>query len=199
MTTDQATPADGFHYGDLAEADAQALELHAENIAKVQDTVRRVGAEGVITLGKELKAAQSLLASPDKTEGTFNKWIVERCGFSKSSAYNALAAFKAFGSCPTVGQHFDCRALYLLSADSCPEEATKEAVRLAKKGEQITHKRAKAIKGKHTGASEPAGFDYDKEVESLVEDLRRRCKRWPADHQQAFAQLLRQIANEVDS
>jgi TusA-related sulfurtransferase len=49
---------------------------------------------------------------------------------------------------------FEPTALYLLSAESCPAAATKEAIKRAKKGEQITAKVAKEIKAKHVPQEE---------------------------------------------
>jgi len=62
-------------------------------------------------------------------DGEFRPWVGERCGFSKSSAYNYIQASQVFGVCPTVGQTFDATALYALSSDTCPEAATDEAIK----------------------------------------------------------------------
>jgi N6-adenosine-specific RNA methylase IME4 len=139
-----------FDYGNLPAADAKALEEHAAMVRSRQGGI----VENMLIIGEELKAAQRLLAN-NKT-GVFNKWIAERCGFTRQSAYKAIAAYNAFGYCkPELQYQFDVSSLYLLSADCCPEPATKKALRLAEKGERITKKRAKELIEAHTIAPEP--------------------------------------------
>lgn len=131
-----------FDYTGIVPDDVAALERHAVTIDSVGPVVRKTESDGILVIGRELKAAQDRLANHH--DGTFNKWVEQRCGFSKRTAYNAISAYTTFG-CATVAQLFDARALYLLSAESTPEAATEEALRLANEGEVITHKRAKAI------------------------------------------------------
>ncbi|HUT93318.1 MAG TPA: hypothetical protein VMY37_27895, partial [Thermoguttaceae bacterium] len=142
MGTELAT----FDYGDLAAPDATALEKHAKRIDDIQVKTRRIAAEAVIAVGKELKAAHERLAGKGR-EGLFRPWV-QRCGFSHTSAYKAVAAYDTFGGekCKSSLHLFDCNALYLLSAPSCPEDATAEAIQRAEKGERITHKVAKSLK-----------------------------------------------------
>ncbi len=196
MATD-ITPSD-FDYTDLADDDARALESHAEVIGQVSEQVRRVGAEGVIAIGKELAAAQKRLAGKGR-DGVFRRWVEMRCGFTSRTAYNAIAACNTFGGkkCENVS-HFDTSALYLLSADSCPESATKEAIRLAKKGEKITHKRAKELKVKHSPQEEIDDvFEFAEEADWVFKTIRNRTERWPEDHRPALSQILKQLSEEA--
>ena len=68
-------------------------------------------------------------------DGAFGTWVEARCGFSRRTAENAIQAYATFGGkkCETVSHLFSARSLYLLSAESCPEKATAEALRLAQK------------------------------------------------------------------
>lgn len=134
-----------FDYGDMEAADSTVLERHATAIQETQDQVRRISADGVIRIGKELKEAQQRLAHHG--DGMFNKWVKQRCGISLSCAYKSINAHEVFGEvCVNFTQTFDASALYLLSADSCPEEATEEALRLAEEGQHVSHKVAKELK-----------------------------------------------------
>jgi hypothetical protein len=186
-----------FDYGDLAADDADALEGHADTVGQIQGQVRRVAAEGVIAIGKELKAAHDRLAGKGR-DGMFRPWVKERCGCGVTSAYKAMIAFDVFGKC-SYCEHFDASALYLLSSDSCPEAATNEAVRLAKKGEHISHKRAKQLKVKHSPGDndDDSGFDGVIEVEKLFHWGRRLISKWPEENRQALAQVLNQLAEEA--
>ncbi len=70
-------------------------------------------------------------------DGTFGKWCKERCGIGKSTAYRYLTILDVFGDakelvCPTGGQTFDAKALEYLANDTTPEEATRDALKLAK-------------------------------------------------------------------
>ena len=118
--------------------------------------------EAVIEVGKELKAAQDRLAGKGR-DGMFRPWV-QRCGFSKSAAYRAIAAFETFGKCPTVGHLFDPKALYLLSAPSCPEEATAEAIERAEKGVptgRIPQQRGDSVQTLRIEALTSTVWDFD--------------------------------------
>ena len=129
----------------LDENDALALRLHAERIAEFRNTINRTVTKAIIDIGGELSGARALLAGKGR-EGRFRPWC-KRQGFSKSAVYRAIAAHVAFGKCPTVG-HFDAKAVYLLSAESCPAAARAEAMRRAEQGNQIDHDLAKQIVAK---------------------------------------------------
>ena len=107
MGTELAT----FDYGDLAAPDATALEKHAKRIDDIQVKTRRIAAEAVIAVGKELKAAHERLAGKGR-EGLFRPWV-QRCGFSHTSAYKAVAAYDTFGGekCKSSLHLFGCGML----------------------------------------------------------------------------------------
>ncbi|MGA2065809.1 MAG: hypothetical protein ABSG86_12610 [Thermoguttaceae bacterium] len=137
-----------FQYTDLPAADVQTLEAQADVVAQVSEQARRMAAEAVLRVGKALSEVHTLLAGRGR-DGMFRPWCRDRCGFSHVTAYKSITAFKTFGKCKPGLHLFEVKALYLLSAESCPEDAAKEAIRRAKKGEQITAKVAREIKAKH--------------------------------------------------
>jgi hypothetical protein len=59
--------------------------------------------------------------------------------------------------------HFDAKAVYLLSAKSCPEAAKDEAMQLAEGGEYVNDTLAKEIVAKHTPKDTPKGLAAGKE------------------------------------
>ncbi len=122
-------------------------DLHAKTVEAIQERVRRTSAEGVLKIGEELAAAQERLAN--NGNGTFGKWVAERLGMSRMSSSRAIQAYRTFGmgDCNKLLQSFDASALYILSAESTPEEATTKALELAEQGEQITHADASARGG----------------------------------------------------
>ena len=130
----------------LDSKDTRALRRHAERIAQLCDSTNRTMTKAIVEIGAELSAAQALLAGLGR-EGRFRPWC-KRQGFAMSTVYRAIAAHEAFGKCPTLG-HFDLQAVYVLSANSCPEAATAEAMRLADKGDHIDGKRAREIVAEH--------------------------------------------------
>jgi hypothetical protein len=84
-------------------------------------------------LMRSLAAARDRLANHGN--GTFGKWCNERCGITHQHANRAIAAHQQFGSSEHRVQNFDATSLYLLSADSCPDEAYEEALERAEHGE----------------------------------------------------------------
>lgn len=152
-----------FTYEGIDKDTESKLRYCAKEINKHRSTV----ATSVMAIGEMLSIAQEQLAKYG--QGTFQKWIEAECGFSKSSAYNYMAAFKVFGVCPTVGQIED-GAMYALAQKETPEKALKEVLRLTEKGAKITQKQAKEIIKKHKEQAEAeAPEDEDEEEEEEKE------------------------------
>lgn len=122
--------------------DAQ-LDVHRRAVLRI----KRNAAKQVIELGKHLAAAQKLMAVDGR--GVFLHWVRKQCGLKKQTAYNAIAVWRKFSDCPTVGQ-YDVGALYALAAESCPPAAVTSAAALADNREKISQRKAKAIIKLHT-------------------------------------------------
>ena len=178
-----------FVYADLdiSGNDESYIEARAKRI----DDAKQAAITSILDIGQNLTEVQKRLANHGN--GTFGKWIEQRCGFSKSSAYKYISAHETFGKvCPGPGQTISSEALYRLSSDSCPEAATKKAIRLAQKGEQISDSRAKEIIEEFTVEAEededevdPDDFDdlpdYDPMGWSIARcqgDLRLLLQKW---------------------
>lgn len=77
----------------------------------------------------------------------------------KSSAYRAIQVAETFGECPSVGLAADPTALYVLSADSSPEEAVQTAIEVIESGERLTTKKAREILRAYTEPPDDASDD----------------------------------------
>lgn len=201
-----------FDYGDLAKSEVNALERHAKSVERITDKLRKTASEGAIALGRILKPCHDILAN--NKNGTFQKWVKDRCGITPKTAYNFIHAFEHFGNCETISQYIDATALYLLSADTCPEEATREAIKLAERGERITHKRAKELAEKYTVGDGPADddesddecdmdepADYEWSLGLFILDTRKNLKRWmskcPPEEIDQLAEQLEALAAQI--
>lgn len=107
----------------------------------------------VIAIGDVLCTAHEQFAN--QRNGSFLRWVEFEAGFSKSSAYNYMAAFKVFGKLPIVGRIEDT-ALYALAHNDTPEKARKEVLKLADSGVKVTQKQAKQIIKKYSTSAAPS-------------------------------------------
>jgi len=100
----------------------------------------------VLEIGKHLILVKSQLE-----HGQFEKWLDGNFGLEATSARRFIRVAEVFGAENKQIACFGPSALYLLSCRNTPEGAIKEALRRAKKGEQITHALAKELIEKHSG------------------------------------------------
>jgi len=154
-----------FDYSDVPAVDKRDLEKRAEVVVEIQERQRKTTSENMLKMGLELKAAQAKFSA--HRHGTFVRWCKERCGLSKSSAFRAIQVADAFSDFnrPSVGQ-FDPTALYLLAADTCPEEATEAAKEIAARGEPVTVELARELIEEHTVEADDADSHEAIQVES---------------------------------
>ncbi len=131
-------------YQELDEAEQSEVDSYTQKIrSQISDMLKNV-----LEIGKHLCEVQTLLANHHK--GTFVSWLETDFGWSFRSAYYLISVYERFGSFANfaelpIGQS----ALYLLAADSTPEQARDEAIQRAEDGEAITNKTAKEIVGRH--------------------------------------------------
>jgi hypothetical protein len=199
QSENQADLVPHFDYGDLPQSSVSILEQIAEEVQITQLAVRKTTSEAVLKIGEALFRVHDTLAGSGR-DGMWKPWVSKRCGFSLSTAENAIRVYKAFGEkkVVTVTHFFEPSAMYLLSRDSCPEEATKEALKLAKKGEVITAKTAKAIVAKH---SEPVDdhLDWLDAAKQIKSAALRISSRVAPDAKPTIPEGLRRLADQIDS
>jgi hypothetical protein len=99
--------------------------------------------------------------------------------------------------------------MYVLSADSTPEEATAEALRRADQGELITAKVAREIIRSYTTQDEDQDRDDDDQDDVLtwdpmecLRDIHREVSRWrqvcPKDQLAGLKQVLQDLLTQID-
>lgn len=154
-----------FDYAVIEKDQQGRLRYCASEIQKQKASV----AVSIMAIGEMLSVAHEQLAG--YRHGTFQKWIESECGFSKTSAYRYIDAFRVFSNCPTVGQIEDS-AMYALAQKDTPEKALKEVLKLAEKGVRVTQKQAKEIIKKHTEpkAEQDEAVEEEHEEEPEIEE-----------------------------
>jgi len=132
----------GFSYKDMDKETAGKLQ----HFAKVLQGLKNTLAGDVMKIGETITIAHDQFSK--QGTGSFLRWVEFEAGFSKSSAYNYMLAYKVFGDVPNVGRIEDS-AMYALAQNDIPEKARKEVLKLTDNGVKVTHKQAKAIIKKH--------------------------------------------------
>jgi hypothetical protein len=131
-SVDQATPV---------VAEIVDVNRKLSGLARTIKSQQRRATEAVLAAGEALKEAQELLA--DHNGGSFGKWVTEKVGMSRRTAYRMLAAWDAFGGCASVAQRIDVDAVRTLAGG--PERAVSKAIRLMDAGENVDLRRAKEL------------------------------------------------------
>jgi len=121
----------GFDYGALPVELAISLKLHADRF----DAVRNMA---IYEMGKEIYEAQQELASHDKTQGQFGKWV-ESLDITRQTGYDLITLYHGIGS--DVVKLFDNKklgqtvAVMLLRA---PQSVTNKAIEKAEAGGKVS-------------------------------------------------------------
>lgn len=91
-----------------------------------------------LEVGAILTAAQAKLSKYG--DGVFVRWIQERLGMKKTTAYKWIRLHEFFGDCPQCVQSIDVSGLYILAKDSGPvyRLALKDALEKAAQGKRVT-------------------------------------------------------------
>ncbi len=124
--------AKAFDYSALEKDTKSKLIWFAGQIGKQ----KVVHATSGLEMGKMLTEARELCG--DKP---FVEWVEAECGYSVSTAYNYMDAFREFGDFPTVGK-IELGAMYVLSKS---KGAKQKAIKLADKGIAVTQSMAKKL------------------------------------------------------
>ena len=202
-------PVFGYDLLGIDADDAKHLEKHAQKIEHAAAVIRKATVDAIMRIGEELSIARDRLAN--HKNGTFRRWVQQRCGLSNGTITNILAAYEQFADSkylPTVGKYVDASAVYLLSSNSCPEEVFDEAMQRAESGEHITQKVVREMIRASAPNDEPdadnAGDDNRcwNAADCLL-SVRREVMRWksvcPKKEIRELADMLRQIAAEIET
>ena len=170
-----------FDYSTVDEETATFLQEKAARITEIR-------IKSVVAIGKELKEAQDKLASHNKYEGTFQKWV-ESIGLKKSTTYNYIQAYNY------VVQNLDNiedaekiqpSLLFAISKPSAPKEL-REAV-LA--GDITSHKQYKELEAKLREA--------EKELHK-AKDFADRQSKYADEHMMRARQAEKEVVDKEKS
>lgn len=122
-----------FEYTSVQQA--ARLRHHKTAIQLLEEQMKR----NIIDIGKHLAEAQEELRH--NKQGGFREWVETELGWSIRTAYNYLSVFSQFGNRANFAQlGLPTSAMYVLAAQSTPEEAREEILQRAEQGEQLSFK-----------------------------------------------------------
>lgn len=131
------------------ETEAQEVDAVLNRLKTSTAIFEKSRTQTALEVGAILTAAQTKLSKYG--EGTYIRWIQERLGMKKTTAYKWIRLHEFFGDCPQCVQSIDISGLYILAKDSSPayRRALKDALKLAEKGVRVTRKQVRLILQAH--------------------------------------------------
>lgn len=125
---------------DNSEFDYETLTSEQRTLVKqctgeIRERLQR-SAQDIWEIGQRLFDVRAQLK-----HGQLESWLKAEFGWSRRTAYNFIKVYEAFGERAKLAQvDIATSALYLLAAESTPQEVREEYLLKAEKGEKITHK-----------------------------------------------------------
>lgn len=140
------TQEKGFDYAVLS---PQIRTLVQSKTSELKSLMRR-SSQDIIDIGQNLIEVKEQLG-----HGNFGAWLKAEFDWSLRTAGRFMQVVTQFKSANLANLSIAVSALYLLAEPSTPEKARKQALELAKEGEDITHTKAKAIVNHHQELAQP--------------------------------------------
>ena len=129
--TQPASEITKFNYQDL---DSQQRTEVEQATAAIKERLRKA-AQDIWEIGKMLSDVQSKLQ-----RGQFDDWIETEFDWSRRTAYKFISVYKRFDRDVNLEEiNIATSALYLLAAESTPEDIRQEFIQKAHEGEKVTH------------------------------------------------------------
>lgn len=129
--TQPASEITKFNYQDL---DSQQRTEVEQATAAIKERLRKA-AQDIWEIGKMLSDVQSKLQ-----RGQFDDWIETEFDWSRRTAYKFISVYKRFDRDVNLEEiNIATSALYLLAAESTPEDIRQEFIQKAQEGEKVTH------------------------------------------------------------
>ena len=129
--TPQTTEITNFNYQVL---DSQKRTEIEEATAAIRERLRKA-AQDIWEIGKMLNDVQFKLQ-----RGQFDEWIEAEFDWSRRTAYKFISVYKRFDNSVNLEEiNIATSALYLLAAESTPEEIREDFIQKAQEGEKVTH------------------------------------------------------------
>ncbi len=138
---------------DLPTDVAIKLADHAATIEEHQRVIRMTTVQRAILIGREIKAAQALLASHgkgwvgDPKGGWFGRWVKNSLGMPMMTAYQYMLCADFAADYPELVEQFDYTAIVYVTYTKV-KDAKQKAIELARSGERVTSKRARELVGR---------------------------------------------------
>ncbi|GJD22786.1 hypothetical protein RIVM261_077420 [Rivularia sp. IAM M-261] len=141
------TQEKGFDYAVLS---PQVQILVQEKTSELKSLMRR-SAQDIIDIGQKLAEVKEQLG-----HGNFRAWLKAEFDWSVRTAARFMQVATQFECANLAHLNIAISALYLLAEPSTPEKARKQALELAKEGENITHTKAQIIVNHHKELAQPS-------------------------------------------
>lgn len=135
-----------FNYDNLAPHDFDFIQQKTGEIK----SLIRLSTQTIIEIGCKLIEVKARLK-----HGQFGDWLKLEFDWSEPTAQRFMRVARKFKSVNLTDLPIVPSALYLLTANSIPDEARTEAIQRATTGESINYQKAKEIKDKYT-SKEPS-------------------------------------------
>ncbi|MGD1919479.1 MAG: DUF3102 domain-containing protein [Pleurocapsa sp.] len=127
----QSTEITNFNYLSL---DSQKRSEIQQATVAIRERLRKA-AQDIWEIGKMLNDVQSKLQ-----RGQFDEWIKTEFDWSRRTAYKFISVYKRFDNSVNLEEiNIATSALYLLAAESTPEEIREDFIQKAQSGEKVTH------------------------------------------------------------
>jgi len=160
-----STPeAQGFDYGSL---NSETRIFVQQCTSEIKSLMRRT-AQDILDIGQKLTEVKQQLG-----HGNFEAWLKAEFEWSEWTARKFIQVARQFKTVNFTDLSVAASALYVLASSSTPEDACKEALERAIKGEAISYTEAKGIVTRHkeTAKSKASkAVTVDLPVETVVRD-----------------------------
>lgn len=160
--SEQTTKIANFNYQDLNSQQRSEIERAT---AAIRERLRRA-AQDIWEIGRMLSEVQSQLR-----RGQFDNWIKAEFDWSRRTAYKFISVYKRFDNSVNLEEvNIATSALYLLAAESTPEEVREEFIQKAQEGEKVTHQQVLRVVKKAKGELEESSqisLQSDKKTDGL--------------------------------
>ena len=130
-----------FNYDSLAPQDFNFIQQKTGEIK----SLIRLSTQTIVEIGCKLIEVKTRLK-----HGQFGDWLKLEFDWSEPTAQRFMRVARKFKSVKLTDLPIVPSALYLLAANSIPEEARSEAIQRAATGESINYQKAKEIKDKYS-------------------------------------------------
>ena len=159
--TQSASEITKFNYHDL---DSQQRTEVEQATAAIKERLRKA-AQDIWEIGKMLSDVQSKLQ-----RGQFDDWIETEFDWSRRTAYKFISVYKRFNRDINLEEiNIATSALYLLAAESTPEDIRQEFIQKAQEGKKVTHQQVlKVVKQARQQPAEDIPFEIHNNT-TLVE------------------------------